>query len=813
MKKKRLYMIGNSHIDPVWFWDYEEGLQEVKATFASALMRMREFEDYKFTCTSTAFFKWIEKLLPEMFEEIRERVKEGRWEITGGWFIEPDCILPCGEAFVRHGLYGQRYVKEKFGAICRIGSNVDSFGHNANLPQILKKSGMDSYIFMRPRLDTPVFRWESKDGSYVNAVCLPAEYTTWFKEPTIQNIETTLERTQQYDKMVCCYGVGNHGGGPTIENIRTIQELQKERQDVELRFSDFTEFLQDTKELELPVLQGPFEGINQGCYSVDSEFKRKNRMAEARLLEADLLMSMARLHTGKWMKEAGEMESLWEILHFNEFHDTMGGTTIKPARDEAVMQLSAVCAKAGYFGVLARQEIAACLNTAGTGFPLILFHTGSMAYEGNVEVELEWFCQSPLKLLAKDGTEIPYQRVHTEAKVRHTVLGGRRRIVFRAQIPPYGYAVYRVVKEKSALCSTPDMEVEDTNALLLENEFLLARWDKETGLLCALIDKTTGYDALKQAAGPRLYVDERDAWGHSQGGRYEDRNAAFCLESIQKVESGKLRQAVRVCLRYEGTRLEQIYTLGAMEKELKIENRLCFHHTWSLLKLAYPVGAQCHYTQAETAYGIVERNLEKDSGEYNMQRFLNVEDEKGRGLCIANDGKYAFHMEEGSVGITVARSAIYAQGNSPDWKNEIESYEYTDIGMQTFSLLLRPHGNRLPEAQFYQAAQKINNPCHYLADSVHPEKRDFCGRRIASIASTDLDNVAVVWIKKAQDDDGFIVRLLELSGLSSEFTLVFAGKEFSMQIGHHELLTLKISSDIKTVKKVNLLEWEEEVEE
>ena len=130
MEKKELYMIGNSHIDPVWFWNWEEGMQEVKATYASALERMKEFEDFKFTSTSTLFFEWIEGILPEMFEEIKQRVAEGRWEITGGWFLEPDCILPCGEAFVRQGLYAQRYLKSRFGRLCTIGSNVDSFGHN-----------------------------------------------------------------------------------------------------------------------------------------------------------------------------------------------------------------------------------------------------------------------------------------------------------------------------------------------------------------------------------------------------------------------------------------------------------------------------------------------------------------------------------------------------------------------------------------------------------------------------------------------------------------------------------------------------------
>lgn len=289
MEKKQLYMIGNSHIDPVWFWEWEEGMQEVKATYQSALDRMREFDEYKFTSTSTAFFQWIEKLLPDLLEEIRQRVLEGRWEITGGWFIEPDCLLPCGEAFARHGLYGQRYLKDRFGDICRIGSNVDSFGHSGNLPQILKKSGMDSYVFMRPRLNAPVFRWESPDGSSVNAICLPAEYTTWFREPTLKNIDDTLERTKGYDRMVCCYGVGNHGGGPTIENIETIREQMEDFDGADLHFSSFGEFLKDIRDWELPVRKGPFERINEGCYSNDSEFKRLNRLAEGRLIAADTL--------------------------------------------------------------------------------------------------------------------------------------------------------------------------------------------------------------------------------------------------------------------------------------------------------------------------------------------------------------------------------------------------------------------------------------------------------------------------------------------------------------------------------------------
>lgn len=806
MEKKVLYMIGNSHIDPVWFWNWEEGMQEVKATYASALERMKEFDDFNFTSTSTAFFEWIEKLLPEMFEEIRQRVEEGRWEITGGWFIEPDCILPCGEAFVRQGLYSQRYLKKKFGKICRIGSNVDSFGHNHVLPQILKKSGMDSYVFMRPRLDTPVFKWESEDGSRVNAISLPAEYTSWFHDPTVKNIQDTLDRTEGYERMVCCYGVGNHGGGPTIENIRSIHALRDNWDGVELRLSSYAEFLADLNTEGLPAIKGAFEKVNEGCYSNDSIFKRMNRLAEQRLLDADRLMSMSRIFTKKFPEQTKEMENLWKGVFFNEFHDTMGGTIIQSARDEAVMQLSGVCARAEEIKAVAIQNIVNQIDTRGEGFPLFLFHTGSQPYEDYVEVELEWFCQSPLKLLNPQGEEIPYQRIHTDAKVRHTTLGGRRRFVFRASIPPCGFACYRVLKEEPSLVMTPHMEIENPDPCRLENPWILAKFDKKTGQLLSLIDKETGYDALKDAASPRLYLDERDAWGGLQGRRYEDRNVNFRLESIEKVESGKLREVIRVRLAYEDTRLEQLYYLGAQERELRIESRLRFNHIWSLLKLAFPVGEDSRFTRAETAYGVWNREI-ADNGEYYMQRFLDCADAQGRGLAVANDGKYAFNMQDGRLQITAARSAIYAQGNSPDWYNEQESYQYMDIGTQTFWLVLKPHGDILPNRELYRMAEKVSGAWEYLADSAHPGRISRKDASVFSLASTEDGNVVVTDIKKAEDDDDFVIRLLETEGRDTETALIFCGERYPVRIGHNEIATWKLSQNGTEMKQVNLIEW------
>lgn len=333
-----------------------------------------------------------------------------------------------------------------------------------------------------------------------------------------------------------------------------------------------------------------------------------------------------------------------------------------------------------------------------------------------------------------------------------------------------------------------------------------AAFDEKTGMLSALIDKETGYNALKRTASLRMYADERDAWGHPQDRRYEDLNADFLLNAIEKVESGKLREAIRIRLSYEGTELEQIYYLGEQEKELQVENRLRFNHTWHLLKLAYPVGKESTETRAETAYGMVCRTI-CDNAEYNMQRFLDVEDGEGRGLAIANDGKYAFNMEDDRVQITAARSAIYAQGNSPDWWNEQETYEYTDIGLQTFWLVLKPHGDALPERELYRIADKAGGAYGYLGDSAHaPLNR---GRQVEnrfSLGRVEADNVSLILVKKAEDDGDFVLRLLEMEGKDTETRLFFRGKTYFVSVGHHEIATYKIDRNGSRIQKTDLLE-------
>ena len=291
---RRIHMIGNAHIDPVWLWQWPEGYQEVRATFQSAIDRMDEYPDFVFTCDSAQFFEWVEESAPDLFEQIRERVAEGRFQVIGGWWVEPDCNIPSGESFVRQALYGQRYLREKLGILATTGANIDSFGHNAAIPQILRGSGIDSYVFLRPgpaelALESPVFWWESPDGSRVLAYRIPHEYCAP-KDDLGDHVETAIATLPSDDAdYAVFYGVGNHGGGPTRANLDQIAQLNADGTGPQLELSSLRRFFDGMRATgrEFPTVRGELQHHARGCYTSHSGIKRWNRRAENALLRAE----------------------------------------------------------------------------------------------------------------------------------------------------------------------------------------------------------------------------------------------------------------------------------------------------------------------------------------------------------------------------------------------------------------------------------------------------------------------------------------------------------------------------------------------
>ncbi|MCQ2433200.1 MAG: alpha-mannosidase, partial [Clostridia bacterium] len=440
--KKRYYMIGNAHLDPVWMWRWQEGCAEAKATVRSALDRMKEYPDFKFVCSSASIYEWIEETAPEMFEEIKERIKEGRWIVVGGWWVQPDCNLPSGEGFARQSLYSQRYFKEKLGVTAKVGYCVDSFGHNRMIPQILRRSGMEDYIFMRPAphenpLDYNLFLWESPDGSQVTTIRIPDPYCFNFEDE--EKLDARLNFLADHhkdgeDSTLCLYGVGNHGGGPTIRNIETTIAYRKAHPETELIFADPKEYFDAVDKSVLPVHTDDLQHHASGCYAATSKIKTAIRKCETRLLAAEKYTVLAGSIAGVPYPTA-KLENAWKNVLFLHFHDIAGGCAIGSSYDDSIEFAGEALSTAAKVENRALQAISWKIDTRDRekGLPIVIFNPHAFAVTADVTVNKQWDT-----ITDSNGVSVPCQHVVSETHACYR----RCDTLFRAEIPALGYVTY-----------------------------------------------------------------------------------------------------------------------------------------------------------------------------------------------------------------------------------------------------------------------------------------------------------------------------------------------------------------------------------
>ncbi len=309
----RLHMVGNAHIDPMWIWDWREGMHEVLQTFRSAADRLDEEPTLVFTASSSSYYQWVQQTSPRLFGRIKELVVQKRWIVTGGQWVEPDCNLPSGESVCRQLLYGQRYLAEHLGITATVGYNIDSFGHAGTLPQLFARSGIEAYVMMRPGehekvIDAPAFWWEGVDGTSLIAYRIPYEYSTEgsYEDKVIRaRAKELLERSDELGyPLMAFFGVGDHGGGPTRLAISTIREVSSTSSGSVAFGSPFGYFdelrgaLSD-KEDVLPRVTGELQWHAVGCYSVRASLKRDNSRTEDALVTAEKMAEMCRVLMGR----------------------------------------------------------------------------------------------------------------------------------------------------------------------------------------------------------------------------------------------------------------------------------------------------------------------------------------------------------------------------------------------------------------------------------------------------------------------------------------------------------------------------------
>lgn len=793
------HMIGNAHIDPVWLWNWQEGFQEVKATFRSALDRMQEYPDFVFTCSSAAHHAWVEENDPAMFREIQERVKEGRWEIVGGWWVQPDCNLPSGEGFVRQGLYGQRYFLEKFGTTAKVGYNPDSFGHAVTLPQILKKSGMDYYTFMRPGphemgLPSRLFQWQSPDGSQVLTFRIPYEYCTWGKNLEVHIKKCTTEIPDVHELMVF-YGVGNHGGGPTRENIDSIHQLNTNAEFPELVLSTPNRYFATVEKREkIPVWTDELQMHAIGCYAAHSGIKQWVRKAENLLVRAEKFAALAHHLTGQPYPRA-EFARAWKNVLFNHFHDILAGTSIESAYEDARNELGeslSIASRALNFAVQSLSWNIHIPFLEGSK-PIVVFNPHG--FEAQMPIEMEYGGLKPGDVLLDDqGNPIPHQVVRSEA----TVSGWRKRITFMADLPALGYRTYRMVPGE--VQPTPQ---ETAPEVVLENPFLKVTFAATLGAVTSLYNKELDTEMLKgPAAQGSVYHDPSDTWSHGIL-RYPNLEGHFEGQDLQIIEDGPVKRTVRVRSVYQNSTLWQDFSLYAHSRHIEVKVTVDWHEKHRVLKLLFPL--QLHFPQAtyEVPYGVITRPA--DENEKPGQSWLDLSGVyRGTGqICgvsLINDAKASYSLQDTTLALTVLRSPIYAH-HDPYVPSDGKEYRYIDQGEQHFTYLIHPHAGTWRDAETVRLSQSLNQPAVAIIETYHEGKLPLS----QSLAHVDAQNVQLSVVKLAEDGSDLVLRLVETHGLNTTCQATVLGEVFVVKVPAYGICTYKVQGG--GLQETNLLEF------
>jgi alpha-mannosidase len=795
-----LHMIGNAHIDPVWLWQWPEGYQEVRATFRSAADRMDEYPDFVFTHTSVLFLKWVAESDPELFERIRARIAEGRWQVVGGWWIEPDCNIPGGESFVRQGLYGQRWLHDRLGIVATTGANLDSFGHNASLPQILRRSGLDSYVFLRPKPDEnrelpgPLFQWEAADGSRVVAYRIPHEYCAPRDDLGDHVSKSLATLPAGLEELAVFYGVGNHGGGPTKANLRSIAQLNERAGSERLELSSLRRFFDAVSGSDLPVWRGELQYHAPGCYTTHSGIKRWNRRAENLLQRAEKWSVLAEVLVAQ-AYPLRELTEAWQLLLFNQFHDTLAGTSIEPAYEDARDQIGHACSIAGLAFNRAVQSVARRIEIPeeeGT-WPVVVFNPHPWRLRADVELEYNWLTKEGVRLVGTGDEDVPLQQIRSLT----TMSSNRARLVFAADVPPLGYRLYTIRPGTAAGAQQPI-----ASGMTLCNEHVLLEIDQATGRVARLVHRASGADLAAPNAPHAVVVEDvSDTWGHAVT-TYDRQLGEFECTSVRLVENGPVRAKIRVESRFGDSLLREDYVLSAEARHVDVEVVLDWHQQLELLKLRYPTSIETPRATMEIPYGHLERepNGHEDPG----QTWVDVSGD-GRGLAVLNDAKTGYDVRGGDIGISAVRSPVWAWHDPRELEPDGD-FEYMDQGRQRFRVRLVPHAGDWREAGVVRLAAELDQPPFAMLESYHegplPPQ--------ASYASDGEGDVVVTVLKRCEEGDAVVVRAYETAGRAARATieLRLLERKIDAEFRPGEIKTFVVPLDgEQPVRETNMLEW------
>ncbi len=799
---KEVHLICNAHLDPIWQWEWEEGAAAALSTFKAAADLAEEF-DYIFCHNEVTLYKYIEEYAPALFARIKKLIREGKWHIMGGWYLQPDSNMPQGESFVRQILVGHKYFQEKFGVKPTTAINFDAFGHTRGLVQIIKKCGQDSLILCRAGSD-PIpagqFWWEGFDGSRIKVNGVRQGYNS----PLGAAADAIRAKAAGQPEDVICvlWGVGNHGGGPSRKDLRDIAEMQKEGTMTILHSTPETFFAK----IDPAALHDKSLRISMpGCYTSMTQIKRKHAELENNLFMTEKLCSIAALQ-GLIEYPTEELDAVIEDLLNAQFHDVLPGSSVRAGEenglrllDHGLLTLNRLRARA-YFAMANAQP------AAGDGeYPVLVYNPNPYPWETEVMCEFSladqnWSGEMAYvpRVLDENGNPVPAQTVKEESNL---TLDWRKRIWFRAKLAPLTLTRFSVYMD--LVPATKPVYPHNADVIVdLPEIGKHVEIDGKTGLLRSYkIDGKEYIDAAKGGAFcPMFYKDNPDPWGMgdfqltAMGSDpvpftlMEKPDGMFKgMDPVQIIEDGDIYTGVEAFFSCENTRVRVEYDIYKHTHAVDVKVDVFLADNDRMLKLALPLTPKGEYI-GQTAFGT--EPLYMDGRECVAQRFVALR-ELGISLMsniltLMNQGTYGSSYKDGVLSMSLVRGVSYCAHPIPG-RPIIPTDRYVkkiDMGERNFTFRL----TTAPEKSLERLALEYNVPAY--ACNVFPMGGD--GNALTPIQLDIADrDVTLVTMKKADDGEGYLLRLLSNCGEAVTTTLTCGESKLPLTFGPYEVKTLR----------------------
>jgi alpha-mannosidase len=831
-----MHMVGQSHIDIAWLWPVKETVRKASRTFSTVCALMDRYPDFNYSQSQPILYAFVKQNYPELYENIKRRIAEGRWELVGGMWVEPDLNIPSGESLVRQILIGQRFYEEEFGRRSAIEWLPDTFGYCASLPQLLKQAGID--YFMTTKLgwnDTnefphTLFNWVGIDGTGVVAYQNHGlnEHT---RPQDVQEHWQAHKEKDRHDELMLLYGHGDGGGGVTHEMLEYVERSACIAGQPQAKYSTARQFFEriSSSGVKLPDWHGDlYLELHRGTYTTHAKNKRSNRQAEQLYRAAEVWLSLCGLLDPQRQAQAGKrLEEGWKLLLLNQFHDIIPGTSIPEVYETSSKQYEEIMRLGNAALEEAMGLLAGRMQTEeNEGAAYVAFNSLGWARDGIVYIPLQPGME---QLTAYDADGELQCRI--EASLQP---GQAERLAVRTgTIPAFGCKTFWLRRGNSA---SPAMRSDDaathmagqageadksstgsTGIGVFETDYYTIELD-EQGLISRLYDKACDRELLQSGRRGnelQLFHDTPllwDAWDIAHD--YESKRAdAPQLTGWRILEHSADRIAIELNWRLSQSRISQQIIIPIHDRCIEFRTYVDWQENHKLLKAAFPLGLATGKATYEIPFGALERtthrNTSWEQAQYEVcgHRWADLS-EHGYGVSLLNDCKYGYDIKDSVLRLSLLRA--------PGWPDA-----GADRGEHVFTYALYPHEGSWQQAQTVRVAAGLNEPLRAIkADSATAvSAAQATGSFEQSWIHVASDQVILDTVKPAEDGTGIVLRLYEAHGGRSEAVinlseeLLAAGERFAVtevNILEDRLADLTMSGDglrlsfkpfeIKTIK-------------